>query len=317
MSFSNDEDYKERSSTPELSDASHHRTTTTAAPSHYSVRELVDTLNNTSILHNTASPELSRRVMDFRLAQRQRQAQSTGGSVKHGILGLYHHLATVRLDLEWAEDAAWRRVHGRPYLSWTDFEKSRRKNDIMPIFTYGLIALCTILMVLEFAMGKWQMAGLKENPMFGPTAAALIASGARQTEKIVQDGEWYRLLTPLLLHAGIIHYVVNMLALYFIGGAVERNHGTMNTVWLFLLPGVGGNILSAIFLPHYISVGASGGIFGLIGGCVADITLNWPLLFIQSENDEEEDERTKRRHVSAVFWLVLEIIVNVVIGMTV
>jgi membrane associated rhomboid family serine protease len=95
--------------------------------------------------------------------------------------------------------------------------------------------------------------------------------GAKQTSLIVIHGEWYRLFSPMFLHAGVIHYVLNMIALWFIGKAVEQCHGSMAAAILFIIPAVGGTILSALFLPEYISVGASGGIFGLIGACVADI----------------------------------------------
>lgn len=65
--------------------------------------------------------------------------------------------------------------------------------------------------------------------------------------------------TSKFLHAGIIHFVINMLALWFIGYAVEQSHGFFAAALLFILPAVGGTLLSAIFLPEYISVGASGG----------------------------------------------------------
>ena len=50
-----------------------------------------------------------------------------------------------------------------------------------------------------------------------------------------------------------------MIALWFIGYAVEQSHGFFAAALLFILPAVGGTLLSAIFLPEYISVGASGG----------------------------------------------------------
>ncbi len=75
----------------------------------------------------------------------------------------------------------------------------------------------------------------------------------------------------MVLHAGIIHYCLNMLALWFVGSAVEQCHGTLASAILFIIPAVGGLILSALLLPQYISVGASGGIFGLVGACLADI----------------------------------------------
>lgn len=59
-------------------------------------------------------------------------------------------------------------------------------------------------------------------------------------------------------------------------------------------------------------MGASGGIFGLIGGCVADIVLNWNLLFIKGENEDSENWR----HSVAFIWLLIEIIINGAIGFT-
>jgi membrane associated rhomboid family serine protease len=53
-----------------------------------------------------------------------------------------------------------------------------------------------------------------------------------------------------------------MLALWFVGAAVEISHGWLASMIIFTLSAVGGMILSAIFLPEYISVGASAGIFG-------------------------------------------------------
>ena len=104
-----------------------------------------------------------------------------------------------------------------------------------------------------------------------------------------------------------------MAALFFIGGAVEQSHGMFNAFLIFLISGVGGNILSAIFLPQYISVGASGGIFGLIGACLADILLNWNILFIKSG---DSDVKTGRRNAWAIFWVILEVIVNILLGTT-
>lgn len=66
----------------------------------------------------------------------------------------------------------------------------------------------------------------------------------------------------LYQQAGLVHYVINMLALRFVGAAVEMSHGWFAAFVIFTLSAVGGTVLSAIFLPDAISVGASGGIFG-------------------------------------------------------
>jgi len=131
---------------------------------------------------------------------------------------------------------------------------------------------------------------------------------------IVNKNEWWRLISPMVLHAGIIHYFVNMLALWFIGSAIEHSHGFFAAATLFIIPAIGGTILSAIFLPAYISVGASGGIFGLIGACIADIFSNWKLLFSKDVNDS--DVKSRFRNIMVLIWLVFDIMLNCVIGLT-
>lgn len=278
----------------------------------YSCTELVATLGNDSNQIASLHPTLQQRVRDFRFAQRKRR-EKHGTQKPWGIFGLYAHLADIRIDLEWSEDAAWRRENGEPYLSWADYEKARNKGINRPFFTYMTMLVCTVMMIVIFSLNNWKIEPLSVNPLIGPSAEVLIEAGARETSLIVNEGQWFRLISPLVLHAGIIHFVINMLALWFIGAAVEQSHGFASAAILFFIPAVGGNILSAIFLPQYISVGASGGIFGLIGGCIADIILNWKLLFIKGEHDDGDQ---RWRHYYAFFWLFFDIIINCLIGLT-
>lgn len=118
-------------------------------------------------------------------------------------------------------------------------------------------------------LNDWKFEPLSVNPMIGPSAETLVRLGAKDSYLIVVQEEAWRLVSPMVLHAGLIHFVLNMLALWFVGRAVENMHGFFPTVVFFVVPAVGGTILSAIFLPQYITVGASGGIFGLIGACIS------------------------------------------------
>jgi hypothetical protein len=59
------------------------------------------------------APALARRIRDFQFAQEKRR-KKYGDEKPFGILGLYDHLASIRVDVEWAEDAAWRRANGEP-----------------------------------------------------------------------------------------------------------------------------------------------------------------------------------------------------------
>lgn len=259
------------------------------------------------------SDALKRRLRDFRFAQKKR-VDKYGQQLPWGIIGLYDHLTGIRTDVEWAEDAAWRRENEEPYLSWTDFEEAKDTGLNRPFFTYGVMFVCTVCLIVSIGLNGWTVEPLVVNPMIGPSAQTLIAVGAKQTSLIVEDNEWYRLFTPMLLHAGVIHYFVNMLALWFIGYAVEQSHGFIASAILFMIPAVGGTIISALFLPEYISVGASGGIFGLIGACLADIFSNWNLLF--SKEVDNSDEGTRFRHIKVLLWLCLDILLNILIGLT-
>lgn len=321
--FGVDTDYSRKEMTTDLStigDSVHHEreSATTLNEEDDPVRrkislsELINCIGHEHRMLNTnVPPELERRVRDYRLAQLKRR-DKYGAEKRWGIFGMYAHLNNVRVDLEWAEDAAWRRQNNQPYLSWTDFDDARLKNLQRPWFAYSIVTICSIMMIVTFAIDDWKIAPLSVNPMIGPYPEALIKAGARVTQLIVEDEQWFRIFSPLILHAGLIHFVINMLALGFIGAAVEQTHGFLRAVVLFMVPGVGGNIMSAIFLPQYISVGASGGIFGLLGACIADVLLNWKILFLK--NADEEERHISRRNFWIVFWLCLEMLTNIVSG---
>ena len=222
--------------------------------------------------------------------------------------------AGIRLDVEWAEDAAWGRAHKEPYLSWADFQKTRDVGWNRPFFTYILCFVCTGFLVASIGVNGWKVEPPSVNPLIGPSAETLLKMGAKQTSLIVNQGEWHRLFSPMVLHAGLVHYFVNMSVLWFVGKAVEQYHGFAAAAILFIIPAVGGTILSAIFLPEYISVGASGGIYGLIGACIADICINWKLLF--SKHVNASDEGTRFRHAKVLLWLLFDIIINSLVGLT-
>lgn len=80
--------------------------------------------------------------------------------------------------------------------------------------------------------------------------------------------EPWRLVTPLLVHSGLMHLAFNMLALYVIGRSLERMLGWWRFLVLYLLAGIGGSAAVALIDPLSFVVGASGAIFGLFGALV-------------------------------------------------
>lgn len=78
-------------------------------------------------------------------------------------------------------------------------------------------------------------------------------------------GEAWRLFTALLVHGGILHLALNMLALYVLGRSLEPLLGMWRYLALYVLSGVGGSVAVALISPGTPVVGASGAIFGLFG----------------------------------------------------
>ena len=92
-----------------------------------------------------------------------------------------------------------------------------------------------------------------------------------QVNLLVAEGEWWRIFTPVLLHASLMHIGFNMYALWILGPQIERGVGTWPFVSLYLASaGMGGVFAFYMGNPTDVAVGASGAIFGLFG-----VWLNW------------------------------------------
>ena len=101
-----------------------------------------------------------------------------------------------------------------------------------------------------------------------PVADAVRILGAKDNERIALRGEYYRFLTAMFLHAGLLHIGFNAYALYALGPEAERIYGTARFLALYFIAGLAGGVASYALNPSP-AVGASGAIFGLIGGLAA------------------------------------------------
>jgi membrane associated rhomboid family serine protease len=114
--------------------------------------------------------------------------------------------------------------------------------------------------------------------------AVLLAYGAKKNS-LINDGEWWRLVTPVFLHTSWIHLIVNMYSLFILGPYVEKLYGSARFVFFWVATGVAGVVASYLaagygmrggggggVLRRFLfgggdipSAGASGALFGLIG----------------------------------------------------
>lgn len=93
----------------------------------------------------------------------------------------------------------------------------------------------------------------------------LILNGAKFTP-LVKAGEWWRLITCMFLHSGVMHLAVNCYSLYNLGGLSERLFGSARFLAIYLASGLWGSIASTLLSdPMSVSIGASGAVFGVAG----------------------------------------------------
>ncbi|GKU95322.1 hypothetical protein SLEP1_g8695 [Rubroshorea leprosula] len=126
-------------------------------------------------------------------------------------------------------------------------------------------------------LGRLSFEPLKENPLFGPSSSTLEKLGALEWTKVVHGHQGWRLISCIWLHAGVIHLLANMLSLVFIGIRLEQQFGFVRIGVIYLLSGLGGSILSSLFIQSNISVGASGALFGLLGAMLSELLTNWTI----------------------------------------
>jgi membrane associated rhomboid family serine protease len=93
----------------------------------------------------------------------------------------------------------------------------------------------------------------------GDIADAMALSAAN-----VADGEWWRTITYGFAHAGIMHLGFNMLALWILGGPLEEYVGSARMLVIYASSVVWGAVGALALSPDALTVGASGGVFGLM-----------------------------------------------------
>ena len=101
-------------------------------------------------------------------------------------------------------------------------------------------------------------------------AEFMLHHGAMYVPYVAEGDEYYRLFTCMFLHFGFEHLMNNMVVLLIVGWNLEMAVGKVKYLFLYIGSGLCGNVVSAIWDirtgEYAVSAGASGAVFGMIGG---------------------------------------------------
>jgi membrane associated rhomboid family serine protease len=140
--------------------------------------------------------------------------------------------------------------------------------DRRPTITYGLIGINALALLYVLSTGGTIMDGGGT----GTINYGLVAAGQTSVNSPivgVASGEWYRLITGGFLHAGVLHFGMNMFALWIVGTQLERILGAVKYLTLYMVSLLAGGMAVMMASPDVLTVGASGAIFGLFGAAAA------------------------------------------------
>ena len=136
---------------------------------------------------------------------------------------------------------------------------SHRANAV----TMALIAANVLVYLAELAAGG--TTGGTGNWIYEHGVLIISASYTDGTPAGIAHGEWWRLITPVFLHAGLFHVAVNMYSLFYAGTFLESAIGRWRFALLYLVSGLAGSAGALLWSGNTPGVGASGAIFGILG----------------------------------------------------
>ena len=145
-----------------------------------------------------------------------------------------------------------------------DMKRKISRLQRSPYFTpiNSIIVACNIILFLAIEFTGSTLDG-----------ECMLLWGASTAEMIIAEGQYYRLFMEMFLHFGIEHLLGNMLLLVIMGSTLERNIGKIRYIIVYLGSGLAAGIASAAYHWYIgeaatICAGASGAIFGVVGGII-------------------------------------------------
>jgi membrane associated rhomboid family serine protease len=133
----------------------------------------------------------------------------------------------------------------------------------------GVSALQLAILLIQLTLCG--VASVDVNPMIGPFPDAFSEWGGKNAYLMLEENQWFRLITPVFLHVGVLHLLANVFCQLETCAFFEREWGSCRWLTLYLISGVGCVATSSVANPDVIGVCSSGALMGLFGAKIAQV----------------------------------------------
>jgi len=155
---------------------------------------------------------------------------------------------------------------------WSIESRKRYWNAVLSLTS--LMSLLQIsLFVVCIALGGF--AFVSENPTIGPTAATLIEFGAKDAYLMKYKLQLWRFVSSIFLHTGIVHLALNLFAQLRLGMYFEKEWKWWRYLFVYIICGMGSNLMSCIIQPHTVSVASTGAFLGVMSAYFSQVAISW------------------------------------------
>ncbi len=169
--------------------------------------------------------------------------------------------------------------------------------------TYALVAInCLVFLAMT----------LKGVSPVNPAPEQLLHFGADNAGSVLLNGEWWRIVTAMFVHVGILHLATNMWCLWNLGLLAEPLMGSLGVFGVYLLTGAAGNLLSTLFnwlwpirdaagIGFPVGAGASGAVFGIAGALI---------ILLKSQRLPVPPIELKRLRKSVIYFAAINLVIG-------
>jgi membrane associated rhomboid family serine protease len=146
--------------------------------------------------------------------------------------------------------------------------------------------LCIVLSALQLGIVFIQltlcgMASLHINPMVGPYPDAFSEWGGKNVYLLLEEKQYFRLITPVFLHVGVLHFLVNAYCQLETCAYFEREWGSIRWLVIYFMSGIGSVLTASAIDPDLIGVCSSGALMGMFGAKIAQV-ITWTIFDLRT-----------------------------------